>query len=290
VNAFAKPVALAALVVATALTAAGCGTRVVRTRVVATDGVEAFLRSAKQGRQIVPRGFEHPAIIAPVRLAHILAFVDVEVGEGDKRERMPAVPPDMIYEIGDALALALEKADPDQVAVVRATRLERRFGLFSQRYLSSFLAYVKGGQLFVHFGHVDWEVPKYGPGPNAADELPEPWEDRELMDFRVLPDSVLTTAGRQAISVDWRSERFSEAERIRVSPTGQIKRRNVLLDSAAEPDAEQPAPPPALPPDLSPDALRKLADLEEQRRRGELTEAQYQARRREILAATPAAP
>lgn len=285
-NAFAKRVALVAAAVALAATAAGCGTRVVRTHVVTTDSVEAFLRSTKDGGDVVPRGFDHPAIIAPVRLAHILAFVDVELGEGDQRRRVPAVPPDLIYEIGDALSLALEKADPNQVAVVRATRLERRFGLFSQRYLSSLLAYARGGQLFVHFGHVDWEVPKYGPGPNAGDELPEPWEDREVMDFRVVPDAVFTPAGRQAVAVDWRSERFGEAERIRVSPTGQIRRRTVLIDSPPEPEPAQAAP--ALPPNLSPEALRELADLEEQRRRGDLTEAQYQARRRDILAAEPA--
>jgi hypothetical protein len=90
--------------------------------------------------------------------------------------------------------------------------------------------------------------------------------------------------------VDWRSERFGEAERIRVSPTGQIKRRTVLIDSPPAPDPAQAAPAPALPPNLSPDALRELADLEEQRRRGDLTEAQYQARRREILAPAPAVP
>ena len=41
----------------------------------------------------------------------------------------------------------------------------------------------------------------------------------------------------------------------------------------------------AVPPQgLSPQGLRALADLEESRRRGELTEADYQAKRRQILA------
>jgi hypothetical protein len=34
---------------------------------------------------------------------------------------------------------------------------------------------------------------------------------------------------------------------------------------------------------VSPEGLRALADLEESRRRGEMTEADYQARRRQIL-------
>ena len=40
----------------------------------------------------------------------------------------------------------------------------------------------------------------------------------------------------------------------------------------------------------SAETLRRLADLEERRRAGRISEAAYQARRREILAADPGGP
>jgi hypothetical protein len=281
VIAYHLPLLLLGLVLGTV----GCGTRTLREHVVTTDTVSVTLRSTKQGGGLVLRGFEHPALIAPVRLSHILAYVDVEIGQADERRRVAAIPPELIYEMGDALSQGLEKADPNQEVVVQALRMERRFGLFSTRYLTSLAAHVKGGQLAVQLGHVDWEVPKYG--HEVGEDLPEPVEGKELMDFRVVPDEAIAVIARQAFTVDWRAERFSDPERIRVGPGGHVKRRTVLMEA---PEPESPTAPagPALE-SLSPETLRQLADLEDQRRRGELTEAQYQTRRREILAADPGA-
>jgi hypothetical protein len=56
---------------------------------------------------------------------------------------------------------------------------------------------------------------------------------------------------------------------------------------APEPQTGAPAPPEG----LSSSALRALADLEDARRRGEVTESDYQSKRRQILAGDlPAAP
>jgi hypothetical protein len=271
------------LLAAAAGLALGCGTRVVRKEVVRSDSVQASLRSHKQGREIVARGWEHPSVIAPVRLAHILAHVDVEIAKGDEKpRRVPAIPAELIYEIGDALALGLEQADPNQDVVVKALRRERRFGVFTTYYLTSLAVHVEGGQLAVQIGHVDWEVPKFSQGGRSAEEeLPEPAEGKELMDFRVVPDDALVVSGRQSVLVDWRAERFSDPDRLRVGPGGQIKRRTVLMEEA--PPEAPPAPAGPQLDELSPETLRRLADLEEERRRGELTEAQYQAKRREIL-------
>jgi hypothetical protein len=43
-----------------------------------------------------------------------------------------------------------------------------------------------------------------------------------------------------------------------------------------------------LPENLSSDTLRELADLEDQRHRGEITEAEYNVRRRQIIRSDPA--
>ena len=53
---------------------------------------------------------------------------------------------------------------------------------------------------------------------------------------------------------------------------------------------DTPAPPIAtdvLPANLAPDTLRKLADLEEQKTRGEITQTQYNVLRETILQADP---
>jgi hypothetical protein len=283
---FAQRLALAlALLVVLAGLQLGCGTRTIRQEVVRTDSVEAELRSIKRGRELVVRDYAHPAAIAPVRLTHILSHIDVELGDGEKRRRVPAIPAELIYEFGDALSLGLEGATPNQDVLVRGFRLERRFGVFTTRYMTSLSAHLQGDRLVIQIGHVDWEVPKYGAESGSGTQsLPEPIEGRELMDFRVVPDDALEIGGRQVVLVDWRGERFSDPDRLKIGPGGQVKRRTVLME---EPAPAAPGPSgPALE-KLAPDTLRKLADLEEERRRGDLTEAQYQARRREILDADP---
>jgi hypothetical protein len=50
-----------------------------------------------------------------------------------------------------------------------------------------------------------------------------------------------------------------------------------------EAPAEEAPPPPEVIQSLSPEALRRLADLEEARRSGKLSEADYQAQRLQVL-------
>ena len=90
--------------------------------------------------------------------------------------------------------------------------------------------------------------------------------------------------GHQSVAVDWREERFRNPTTIRVGPGGKMTRRTVLMEEEAP--AAEPAGDLALPTD--PAALRALADLEEARRSGAITEAEYQRRRRELM--RPAAP
>jgi hypothetical protein len=277
-----------ATAVSLALLVGGClGTRQISPPVYDRGEVRSFVRVTKQGSEVVPRGFSHPAVVASVRLAHALSFVDVEVGEGRERQRIGAVHPTIIYPVADALEAALAEAGPDQEVVVMALRRQKRLGIFHADYLTSFIAYVKGDLLTVHFGHIDWEVPKIEGGGRG--EPPMPKEGKVLMKFRILPGPALTLLGPQSAALDWKSPRFDEPARIQLGPGGEVRRRTILMEEEAP---EAPSTPEAtLPVDrLEPDTLRALADLEEQRRRGELTEGEYQVRRRELLAADPATP
>jgi hypothetical protein len=265
-------VALAALL-------AGCGPRYARTTLRDEEGVKAVLRAEVRGGEPVARGYAHPATIAGVRLAHILARIDVRLSaaEDESGERRPAIPTDLVYELGDLLSEALAKADPSQEVVIQALRKERRFGLFTQSYLTSFIAYVKGDELFVHLSRVDDLLSK----GEEEEALREPVVGKEVMAFKVLPAEGVVPVGHQAVSIAWRNPVFRSPSTVRIGPGGKVMRRTILMETTAPEAAPAEQPDLALPDD--PAVLRALADLEEERRSGAVTEQEYQERRRRIL-------
>ena len=124
------------------LLAAGCGTRYARVPLDEDEGLRVVLRAELQGGKPVDRGFHHPATISGVRIAHALAqiYVRLDAREGEKSERQAAIATELVYPLGDKLSAALAKADPSQEVVVQALRSERRLGLFTETYATSFLA------------------------------------------------------------------------------------------------------------------------------------------------------
>jgi hypothetical protein len=158
-------------------------------------------------------------------------------------------------------------------------RSEKRFGIFTSSYLTSFVAWMDGDDLVIHLSRVEWLVPK-----DQEKEIPEPFTNKVVQEFKVLPAEGLVPVGAQAVAVDWRSAIFREPTHVRVGPGGRLMRRTVLLESEAPPEGEAPAKEPALlPADLPPEALRALADLQEKRARGEISETTYHQRRRDLL-------
>jgi hypothetical protein len=259
----------------------GCGTRYARVPVSEDEGLQVVLRAELRDGQAVERGFLHPATISAVRIAHVLAQIDVRVDgdDGAKSERKPAIPTELVYPLGDKLSAALAQADPSQEVVVQALRSERRLGLFTDNFATSFLAFVdKDDLLHLEFSRLDWPVPKGSEG-----ELREPVSGREVMAFRVLASEGVEPIGHQAVAVHWRDERFRNPTNVRVGARGKVSRRTVLMEE--EGPAPEAGPAVALPTD--PASLRALADLEEARRAGELTEAEYQRKRRALLGDGP---
>jgi hypothetical protein len=260
----------------------GCGTRYARVPVHEGDDATVVLRSELRDGKPLERGFAHPATISGARLAHVLAQIDVrkDAGGDAPGERGPAIPTDLVYPLGELLASALAKADATQEVVVQAVRRERRLGLFTATFATSFVAFVGADErLHLQLFRLDWEVPK-----GREEELREPLPGREVMAFRVLASEGVEPTGHQSVAVDWREERFRNPTTLRVGPGGKMTRRTVLMEEEAP--AAEPAGDLALPTD--PAALRALADLEEARRSGAITEAEYQRRRRELM--RPAAP
>lgn len=231
---------------------------------------------------------DHPAIISPVRLSYILSRVDVRLSAKDGQQRVAAIPLETLELIADGLAKGLSEAGPNQRVIVNSIQNKKSLIFFAHKYLTSFIAYVKDENLFLHISRTDWEVP-----PRREDKLPEPkigsFPDR----FRVIPGTAMTIVDQQSLAVAWRDPIFSRPTRTRISPSGELIRRTILMESPPEevesntPMAGQSIP---IPPGTSPGVLRALADLEEQRQRGEISELNYGNRRREILEADAPPP
>jgi hypothetical protein len=276
-----------AFVCLAALATSGCLAKQAKTPVYDKNGVQVFLRQATKGGKAQDRGYSHPVTIAPVRITNILARIEVRTEDEDEEKnlRKPAVPTGVLYSIGEGVSQALAKADSSQEVVVMAIERRKSLKVFTQDFLTSLIVWVKDDRLFVHLGDMGSVV-----STDPRDKPREPQLDTVVGKKKVLGGEGMTPSGPRLVAVDWRNNVFKDLSAIRVQPGGKVVRRTILVEEPAEDDGSA-QPGPAPPPEgLSPEALRALADLEETRRRGELSETDYQAKRREILSGKVPAP
>jgi len=248
------------------LLCAGCITRPVRQDVYQEGTVEVFLRSDKRFFTEVEKDFQHPVTIAPVRLGHILARIDMREGAKKKSERLPAIPTEMLVSVAEGVSAALAKADSNQEVIVMAIRRDKHLYVFDRKYLTSLVAYVRDDRLYVHMVYSDWEIPKRRGG-----RVPEPHIGDHPMRFRLYSGTAMTLVNSQTVAVEWRDPVFQRDTRTKILPTGEVVRKTILLESPPEERAPDESGVESLPENLSPDQLRALADVEEARRRGEMT-------------------
>lgn len=267
-----------------ALLATGCITRPIQDKIFERDYTTIYLRSYKRGSSVVEKDYQHPFTISPSRTAHILSRIDVR----SEDERVPAIPTESLYLIGEGLSEAFEKAGPNQEILVQSILRSKRLGIFDRKHLTNFLAYRQDDLLYIHLGVVNWPVP-----PGREDRLPIPEVGNPSSKFRVIPSKGMTLLDTASVSVAWRDPIFAKATRTRITPGGRVVRRTILMespDAGEEEAAAQPAQTPALPRDLTPETLRALADLEDARRRGDLTETEYESERSRILKGNAGSP
>jgi hypothetical protein len=241
-----------------------------------------ILRGEKRIGTPVDRGFDHPITIAPVRLAHILSRIDLQDEAGKKKERRPAIPTQSLYTLAEALSKGLAAADTSQEVVLMSVRRGKHLALFDRFYLTSLLVYAQDDLLHVQVARSDWEIP-----PRRRDNLPEPHAGEVNQAFHLLVDEGMSLESPQSAVVDWRDPVFAKPTRTRITPSGKVLRTTILMESGEE---TPPAPRPVLSPEITPEQLRALADLEEARRDGKVSEAQYAAERNRILAPDDAVP
>lgn len=268
--------------------ATGCITRPVKEDVYREGLSRVFLRADKRWFSEVDKQYDHPAQIAAVRVAHILSRLDLRPPKGvllsleAKQDRVPVIQTDTLYPLGEAISQALAKATPNQEVAVMSVRETKRWGVFDHDYMTSFVVYVRDERLYVHVSRYEWEIPK-----RRDDRLPEPRVGDHPQRFKLYPGSAIALVNDQSVAVDWRDPVFARPTRTRILPGGDVVRKTILMESPPEVD-ELDDPLATMPDDLSPEQLRELADVEEARREGRITEAEYRSRRRKIL--TPPAP
>ncbi len=253
----------------------GCATKTVRVPISEAPDLMVALRSEERDGAPVPRGFSHPATISALRMAHVLARIDVRLSDAKgKDDQRRALPGELASGLAPVLSEAFARADGSQEIVVRAKRRERRLGIFSRTYATSFVTFVDAeGRLEVHFANVDRELPA-----GEDETLPEPQVGQPTHAFKVLPGPHIASLGPSGVAIDWRAELFRDP--VAASESG---RRTILFDSPVS-QAELPsAPSDARPADT--ETQRALDALDADRRAGRISEADYQRRRSELLAA-----
>jgi len=277
---------LASRALVAALASLACAPSYVRTPVFKQDRSEIYLRHVAKGGEPIDRGFSHPVSIAPVRLTNILARIEVK-GSGDKDQRKPAIPTGVLYMIGEGASQALAKANSSQVVVVMALERKRSLGIFTTDYATTLLLWAKDDKLFIQIDKLDEPISK-DPNEKLAEPSEQPTNMKKL--HLLAGDGLSPQQSPLLIAADWRDDVFRESA-VRVRAGGEVIRRTILMETPSDTEAKPAGPGP--PEGLSPEALRALADLEETRRRGDLTENEYQTRRKAILSGQippPSAP
>jgi hypothetical protein len=271
------------LALATALLTVLVGCATSKKTVFEQGGTTAVLVSKRGG----DTDYRHPITISPIRLSHVLSRIDVRTPVKDGQRRVAGIPLESLELISTAVSSALREADHRQSVAVSSVRRSKRWGIFDKNYLTSFITYVRGDELYIHLSRSDWEIP-----PRREDNLPEPKIGVFPTSFRIVPGRAIELVDQQAVAVVWKDAIFKTPTRTRVGADGKLMRREILMESPEdEPLPSASAPPEAepIPTNMSPESLRALADLEQRRLDGEISENRYHSERRRILAmdATP---
>lgn len=273
--------------------ASGCATREVITPIYDSGGIQVELRGQIKNGEPVDLGFKQPATISVRRLANILTAVEYKVdkeddsflnlpfmGDSDEEDGSQylnsIVTAVTVMPIAKALSEALSKADSSQYVVVKAVRKKRRLGIFHRKFYTGFTAYVEGNYLYIHLSHLNREIEN---NPNA--KIPDPVIGKASSEFRAVPNSTMHAVGPYALAVRWRDPFFEQTRRALEGK--EVRTRTILMESET-PESELGASLPIrLSDELSPSTLRALADLEEERRAGKVSETVYRMRRDDLL-------
>jgi hypothetical protein len=257
---------------------AGCGPKLVRERIYDKPAVRVELRHQTRDGAPLPRGYAHPATIADVRIAHILASLSYE--DSDEK-RQPLIRSQFVYELAEGIALALAKAGPDDEVAAATFPEDRRLGIFTDSRVTAFRLSLVGEQMQIGFYAVEQALERDGGkvGPREYEipaELPgvEPG-------FKIVAGEAQRKLGARGLEIAWRDAYYRRPVSLSFRQ-GQARRRTVLMDMPPETEPAPAAETP-LPANLSDAQLRALDQLDAGRQSGLVRESDYQRRRGLIL-------
>jgi hypothetical protein len=280
VTARATPICVGLTALA-ALWLAGCAPKVVRTRVFDQPNARVELRHTEKGGNVVAHGWAHPATISEIRIAHILANL---VFEDADQKRQEVIRSESVYDLAGGIAVALKQAQPDDEVAAAAFATDRRFGIFTDNRVTAFRLHLEGDVMKIEFMAIEAPLEKENQKIGARDyEIPVelPTIDPH---FSLVPGPSVTKLGARGVTVAWRDDAFRRPVSLRDRDTG--KKRTVLMELPDEPH-EKAKPDGAakseLPPGLSEEQLSALDQVEAARTSGNITEGEYQKRKRLIL-------
>lgn len=270
----------------------GCSTRSVDDRIINRYGLDVYLRTEKKlFGGTIEEGYAQPSEISEQRLKIILASLEIERREGARSVLGPAIPAEILDPVAEGLAQAFREANSSQRIVVSAERKQMQKAIFNRKFLTSFVTWIEGDDLVFHLSRADWPI-----DDKRQSGLPKPHANDPQQRFRLVTNELVRRSGKTGVAVDWRSEAFrtftsaSLARTAPVSAAGPAQSsgagsKTVLMESP-ETDAVLPEPLPLTGEQLeslSPQDLRALADLEEERDAGRITEDEYRRNRARLL-------
>lgn len=271
----------------------GCATRDVVTPIYDRQGIHVELRGQVKNGEPVDRGFKQPTSISVRRLTNILNAIEFKVpkedddflnlpftGDSDAEDTTQhlnsIVTSETVTPIAKALSKALSAADSSQYVVVKAVRKQRRLGIFHTKFYTGFTSYVKGNYLYLHISHLNREIES---DPNT--KIPDPVIGEASGEFRAVPSPTMHAVGPFALAVRWRDPLFEKTSLVLDSK--EIRTRTILMESQTPEDELGASLPIRMSDQLSPAILRALADLEEERRAGKVSETTYRMRRDDLM-------
>jgi hypothetical protein len=207
------PYLVAPYLVATLLAATlplACATRVIERQVHVQDGVTTTLRHQIQDGAPVDRGYQHPVEISEERLRRILASIAIRSEEDGEPVEKPAIARKLLIPVARGLSQSLAAADSSEEIALTAVRRDRRLGIFSVKFLTSFVSYVSDDLLTISLSRVEWDIDLGKKSRARRGRLPQPQLGEQVMDFSVIANEAYEAAGDQSVRIRWRDERWNE--------------------------------------------------------------------------------
>ena len=209
-----RPVLIVALALfACAAFSVGCASTVEEREFYDEGETTTLLRTRLAGGEPIERGFQHPAEISKERLRRILSTIRVRFDKPflDPEEK-PAIARAILPDVSRALSESLAAANPNEEIALSALRKSRRFGVFTEETLTTFVAYVKDDLLTISLSRVDWNLSNLRASSANKPQLPKPRLGEKQMDFAIVPSPDYRPAGQQAVAGPDAAESLTIAE------------------------------------------------------------------------------